>query len=151
LAAICETGIQESLLALERGVRGEPTTARQLQAVVAGVGYVVIKFQFCVVVYQREMKALDRRDAQRILQQRHHFDRRIAALLDRGLAEGAFDVADSGMASVWIGGLLSWIPVWYIQGGRRSEADVVENAVATIMRLVAAPVSHLSHDYRLPG
>jgi AcrR family transcriptional regulator len=150
LAEICETGIKESLAALERGVQGESGAARQLQAAIEGVGYVVIRFQYCVAVYQREMKALDRRDAQHILQQRHHFDRRISLLLDRGVAEGSLHVSDSSMASVWIGGLLSWIPVWYIPGGRRSEREVVDNLVAAAMRLVGAEAAKLSRSYTLP-
>lgn len=138
LAAICETGIVESLVAVERVFREEDRPLEQLRAAVAAVAEVVIRFQDYVVVYQREMKSLDRRDAQRILQQRHHFDRQMAALLERGVAEGVFHMEETAMASVWIGGLLSWIPTWYIPGGRRDKDDVAANLVATVVRMVGA-------------
>lgn len=138
LAAICETGIQESILAVDRAMAQETRALDQLKAAVAGAARAVIRFQNCVVVYQREMKALDRRDAQRILQQRHHFDRQLILLLERAAADGEVTVADPAMTSVWIGGLISWIPVWYMPGGRRKEADVVAELVDAVMRLVAA-------------
>ena len=138
LAAICETGIQESILAVDRAMAQETCALDQLKAALAGAARAVIRFQNCVVVYQREMKALDRRDAQRILQQRHHFDRQLILLLERAAADGDLTVADSAMTSVWIGGLISWIPVWYLPGGRRKEPEVVAELVDAVMRLVGA-------------
>lgn len=138
LAAICETGIAESLVAMERALAQETRATAQLNAAVAGVAAVVIRFQTYVAVYQREMKSLDRRDAQRILQRRHHFDQQMAALLARGVEQGEFHLADAGMASVWIGGLLSWISIWYMPGGRREESEVIASLGATVLRIVGA-------------
>ena len=146
LAAICETGITESLIAVEQALRDEVEPVRQLRAAVAGVAKVVIRFQNYVVIYQREMKSLDRRDAQRILKLRHHFDRQTAQLLERGVAEGVFHVGEPAMASVWIGGLLSWIPNWYVPGGRRDESYVIENLVETILQLVGAKDGDIRSD-----
>ena len=138
LAAVCETGIAESNAAVDRALGRETRALSQLRAAVAGAAEVVIRFQNYVVIYQREMKALDRRDAQRILQQRHHFDRQLILLLERATADGEISVADPAMTSVWIGGLISWIPVWYTPGGRRKEAEVVAELVAAVMRLIGA-------------
>ena len=38
----------------------------------------------------------------------------------------------------WIGGLISWIPNWYVPGGSRSADEVVEHIVDASMRLVGA-------------
>lgn len=138
LSAICETGINESIAAVDRAMAQERRALDQLKAAVAGAARAVIRFQNYVVIYQREMKALDRRDAQRILQRRHHFDRQLILLLERAGADGALSVADSAMTSVWIGGLISWIPVWYTPGGRRREPEVVAELVSAVMRLVGA-------------
>lgn len=138
LAAICETGIEESILAVDRAVAKEPRALDQLRGAVAGAAQAVIRFQNCVVVYQREMKSLDRRDAQRILQRRHHFDRQLILLLERAVVDGDVTVGDPAIASVWIGGLISWIPVWYMPGGRRKEPEVVAELVHAVMRLVGA-------------
>jgi AcrR family transcriptional regulator len=138
LAVICEMGITESLAVLDavQRHRGDPLT--ELRAVIAGVAETVIRLQNYVVIYQREMKELERRDAQRILQLRHHFDQQMVLLLKRGVESGVFDIADPAMSSVWIGGLLSWIPLWYVPGGRREAREIVDHAVDSVMRLVGA-------------
>lgn len=138
LAAICETGIQESIAAVGAAMAAETRAIDQLKAALAGAARAVIRFQDYVVIYQREMKALDRRDAQRILQLRHHFDRQLILLLERARADGDVAVSDPAMASVWIGGLISWIPVWYMPGGRRKEPEVVLELVRAAMRLIGA-------------
>lgn len=138
LAAICETGIRESIAAVDAAVAAGKRPVDQLRAAVAGAARVVIRFQKSVVIYQREMKALDRRDAQRILQMRHHFDRQLIRILEQAHAQDEVDVPDPGMTSVWIGGLLSWIPTWYLPGGRRGEGEVVEELVTAVLRLVLA-------------
>jgi len=138
LAAICETGIAESLAAMEMALAQETGATAQLKGAVAGVAAVVIRFQTYVAVYQREMKSLGRRDAQRILQRRHHFDQQMAALLARGVAAGEFYVTDAGMTSVWIGGLLSWISIWYMPGGRRDEGEVIASLTTAVLRIVQA-------------
>lgn len=138
LAVICETGIIESLAVLEAVRAQGGTPAAQLRAVVAGVAAAVIRLQDHVVIYQREMKELERRDAQRILQLRYHFDQQIVLLLKRGVESGDFAIPDPAMSSVWIGGLLSWIPLWYVPGGRRDAADIIDHAVDAVMRLAGA-------------
>lgn len=138
LAVICEMGIKESLAVLDKVQRAEGDAVTQLQAVVAGVAETVIRLQNYVVIYQREMKELERRDAQRILQLRHHFDQQIVVLLKRGMEAGDFRISDPAMSSVWIGGLMSWIPLWYVPGGRRDAAEIVASAVDAVMRLVGA-------------
>ncbi len=138
LAVICEMGIKESLAVLEAVQRQCGDARAELRAVVAGVAETVIRLQNYVVIYQREMKELERRDAQRILQLRHHFDQQMVLLLRRGVESGEFSITDPAMSSVWIGGLLSWIPLWYVPGGRRQAAEIIDNAVDAVMRLVGA-------------
>lgn len=136
LSAICETGIRESLQSIEHA-KSQPGTPRdQLAMMVAGSARVVIERQAYVVVYQREMKNLAREDASRILNLRRDFDHIIAEEVEAGVRERQFKVADPGLAAVWIGGLISWIPNWYVPGGSRSADEVVEHIVDASMRLV---------------
>lgn len=138
LAAISETGISESLAALEKALEIDAPDREKLIELVRGVGHIVITRQEYIVVYQREMKNLGRADSQRILALRHEFDRRIAMLLQHGTAQGEFTTDADSLVSVWIGGLISWIPVWYSRGGRRSDADVVDQLIDACLRLVGA-------------
>ena len=136
LAAICETGIRESLDALEGALSAGGTTAEQLRRLVGDVARIVMTRQEYVMVYQREMKNLDRVDAQRILRMRHDFDVRVAQLLQAGTTDGSFNLDDPAIASVWIGGLVTWIANWYVPGGRRSPDDVVAEIVKVALRIV---------------
>ena len=138
LSAICETGIRETLEAME-AARETPASPRDMLAkMVAGSARVVIERQEYIVVYQREMKNLERDDARRILNLRRDFDHLIANVVEDGESRSQFKVADPGLAAVWIGGLLSWIPNWYVPGGSRSADEVVDHVVDASMRLVGA-------------
>ena len=136
LSAICETGIRESLQAIEQAKSQAGTPRDQLAMMVAGSARVVIERQAYVVVYQREMKNLAREDASRILNLRRDFDHIIAEEVEAGVRKGQFKVDDPGLAAVCIGGLISWIPNWYVPGGSRSADEVVEHIVDASMRLV---------------
>ena len=138
LSAICETGIRESLEAMEAARDTSASPRDMLAMMVAGSARVVIERQEYIVVYQREMKNLAREDARRILNLRRDFDHLIANVVEDGEHRGQFKVADPGLAAVWIGGLLSWIPKWYGPGGSRSADEVVEHVVNASMRLVGA-------------
>jgi AcrR family transcriptional regulator len=136
LTAICETGIDESLAALDKGEHEAVKAINQLRIAMGAAGRAVIRVQKYVVVYQRELKSLDPVDARRILEKRQQFDVEVAAILARGVAEGDMRVANPSMTAVWIGGLLSWIPVWYSPAGRRKPDEVVSEFVAAVERLV---------------
>ena len=138
LSAICETGIRESLEAMEAARDTSASPRDMLAMMVAGSARVVIERQEYIVVYQREMKNLAREDARRILNLRRDFDHLIANVVEDGEHRGQFKVADPGLAAVWIGGLLSWIPKWYVPGGSRSADEVVDHVVNASMRLVGA-------------
>lgn len=147
LAAICETGISESLEVLEQALAAGGTPRAQLIELVRRVGRIVIERQEHIVVYQREMKNLGRADFQRILGLRHEFDHRIAQLLRAGNRAGDFATDADSLVSVWVGGLISWIPVWFSPGGRRSEENVIDQLVDACLRMAGAP--SLDDDERL--
>ena len=138
LSAICETGIRETLEAMEAARDTSASPRDMLAMMVAGSARVVIERQEYIVVYQRETKNLAREDARRILNLRRDFDHLIANVVEDGEHRGQFKVADPGLAAVWIGALLTWIPNWYVPGGSRSADEVVEHVVDASMRLVGA-------------
>ena len=138
LSAICETGIRETLEAMEAARDTSSSPRDMLAMMVAGSARVVIERQEYIVVYQRETKNLAREDARRILNLRRDFDHLIANVVEDGEHRGQFKVADPGLAAVWIGALLTWIPNWYVPGGSRSADEVVDHVVDASMRLVGA-------------
>lgn len=136
LAAICEIGIRESLEALEEAEGKADTAVEQLRLTLIRVAEIIIERHEYIVVYQREMMYLDRVRAQQILRLRHEFDSRIAKLVERAQQEGAITLADAPAMSVWMGGLLSWLPNFYRPTSRRPKEQMIEQVVHACMRLV---------------
>lgn len=136
LYEICQTGIQLSLTALEEALSVEGTASEQLKIVVERVARIIIENQRYVTVYLREEKSLLPEDARRIRDLRHTFDTKLAALLEKGKRTGEFDVAHPSRTSIWISGLLSWIALWYHEGGRWSATEVVMDAITMVQKMV---------------
>jgi AcrR family transcriptional regulator len=136
LYEICQTGIQLSLTALEEALSVEGTASEQLKIVVERVARIIIENQRYISVYLREEKSLLSEDARRIRDLRHTFDTKLAALLERGKRSGEFDVAAPSRTAIWVSGLLSWIALWYHDGGRWSATEVVMDAITMVQKMV---------------
>jgi AcrR family transcriptional regulator len=136
LYEICQTGIRLSLNALEEALSVEGTASEQLKIVVERVARIIIENQRYVTVYLREEKCLQPEDARRIRDLRHTFDTKLAALLERGKRSGEFDVQHPSRTAIWVSGLLSWIALWYHEGGRWSATEVVMDAITMVQKMV---------------
>ena len=136
LYEICQTGILLSLTALEEALSVEGTATEQLKIVVERVARIIIANQRYVTVYLREEKSLLPEDARRIRELRHAFDTKLAALLEKGKQTGEFDVAAPSRTAIWVSGLLSWIALWYNEGGRWSATEVVMDAITMVHKMV---------------
>lgn len=64
------------------------------------------------------------------------FDDELSALLQEGVDEGEFLIADVRIATLAIVGMISWIYIWYRPHGRLTEAEVAERMVAFTDRIV---------------
>lgn len=136
LNAICELGVKESLVALDRIEKTEGNSLSRLESSLREVANIIIERHEYLVVYQREMMNLDRSDAQRILRLRHEFDLRIGGLLEDCQQEGCLAIENAASMSIWMGGLLSWITSCYRPGGNRTREEVIEQVVTACLRLV---------------
>lgn len=136
LCAVCELGITESLAALERIAETPMTSVDLLKASLRAVANISIARNEYLVVYQREMKNLNRADAQRIMLLRHEFDVRVGEMIEDCVRDGYVSVPDASDMSIWIGGLLSWITYCYRPGSRRSGEAVADQAVKACLRLI---------------
>lgn len=136
LYEICQTGIQLSLTALEEALAVEGTAPEQLKIVVERVARIIIGNQRYISIYLREEKSLLLEDARRIRDLRHTFDTKLSALLEKGKRTGEFDVADPSRTSIWVSGLLSWIALWYRDGGHWSATEVVMDAINMVQKMV---------------
>jgi AcrR family transcriptional regulator len=139
---ICQAGIQHSLAALDEALAIEGQPAVRLKAAVERVARIVIDRREYVAVYQREEKNLRPEEAVLIKKMRKEFDRRIGLLLQEGVQSGDFQVDEVSVAATTIGGILSWLPTWYLPDGRLSSSEVITYTVKLILRMVSPPGGH---------
>lgn len=132
LGVICAHGIRASLDALDRVLATRVSAAEKLSALMHGFMSAVLGNQKNIGIYTREEKHLDTKDRKAIDDMRREFDRKLRTLLDAGVASGEFDIADTKMASLAIGGIASWAYVWFRPDGRLSVSGIAEQMAALV-------------------
>jgi len=151
LAEICGRGISSSLAAVDDALaRGEGPTAT-LQILSENFVASVLDNQKHIAVLTREEKNLDPADYARINEKRRQFDHRLTALLRQGVEAGEFDVADPHLASLAIGGLVSWAYVWYRPAGRLSVPNLSAEMAKLILALAGAKPKPARRASRVKG
>lgn len=132
LGVICAHGIRASLDALDRVLAANTSAAEKLSALMHGFMSAVLDNQKNIGIYTREVKHLDAKDRKAIEDMRREFDHKLRSLLDAGVASGEFDIADTQMASLAIGGIASWAYVWFRPGGRLSVTEIASHMAALV-------------------
>lgn len=139
LGEISARGIASALAALDGVLTSSKNTAIDRLAEV-GKRFVVavLRSQRNIAIMTREEKNLAPEDLRRISEMRREFDRKLMKLLDDGVAAGEFDLADTRMATLAIGGLVSWAYSWYRPGGRLTLEQTGEQLTDLILSMVQA-------------
>ena len=138
LAEICSHGIRASLDVLNRVVASEGSTIDKVQTMVRDFMLAVLENQGHIAIYTREQKHLSKKDSDAIDNMRREFDRKFSALLNEGVANGEFLVNDVQMASLAIGGIVSWSYVWYRPTGRLTPLETAESITDLVLAMIQA-------------
>ena len=138
LAEICSHGIRASLDVLNRAVASDGTTTQKVQTMVRDFMIAVLENQGHIAIYTREQKHLSKEDSDAIDNMRREFDRKFTALLNEGVANGEFTVDDVQMASLAIGGIVSWSYVWYRPAGRLSPLETAQRITDLVLAMIQA-------------
>lgn len=133
---VSRLGICLSLEVLERCLAVPGSCWERLKLLVDSVTRLVLDNEQHIVVYLREEKNLDDADARQIRELRSLFDHRVAELLEEGVARGEFCIGNPGLTAVTLGGMVSWVALWYVPGGRWSESEVIADLLANVSRMV---------------
>ena len=141
LAEICARGIRASLDALNRVVASEGSATDKLQALARDFMLAVLENQAHIAIYNREEKDLSPHDRDAINEMRSEFDRKFCALLNEGVSSGAFVVDDVKLASLAIGGIVSWSYVWFRPNGRLTKAETADRVADLVLAMVQAKPS----------
>lgn len=135
LAEICTRGVAVSLVAITEALALDATPTEQLRYLGRQFLITVLENQRNIAVLSREEKHLEASDYLRLSGLRREFDRKLVVLLDRGVADGSFHLADTGVAALAIGGLVSWAYVWYRPQGRLSVEALAETTSQLILAM----------------
>ena len=138
LAEICARGIRASLDVMNRIVASEGSATDKVRSLVHDFMVAVLENQGHIAIYTREQKHLSGQDSAAIDSMRREFDRKFCALLNEGVAAGEFVVDDVQIASLAIGGIVSWSYVWYRPGGRLTQAETAQQVSALVMAMIQA-------------
>ncbi|MCU0976602.1 MAG: TetR/AcrR family transcriptional regulator [Steroidobacteraceae bacterium] len=137
LNAICEVGIRSSLKALDEALLSSLPPRDKLKLIVERVTSIILQDQKYIVVYEREEKNLEPREAKELMALRKQFGVRLAELLEAGNKSGEFDVPDPLLTAVSIGGLMTWVASWYRPTGRWSKTEVIVHMIRNVDGMVA--------------
>jgi TetR/AcrR family transcriptional regulator, cholesterol catabolism regulator len=138
LAEICSRGIRTSLEALKKAVALQGSPSEKLESMARDFMLAVLANQAHIAIYNREEKHLSPDDREAINKLRREFDRGCTALLEAGVVSGEFQVDDVPLASLAIGGIVSWSYVWFRRKGRLSQAETADRIAALVLRMVGA-------------
>ncbi|MDJ0653299.1 MAG: TetR/AcrR family transcriptional regulator [Xanthomonadales bacterium] len=136
LFEICQLGISRSLKAMDQAILEEKPPMETLKSLLERVLRIIMDYQEYIVVYVREEKNLDPALARQIREMRNLFDHRLAELLEKGNASGEFAVSDPVMTATTVGGMMTWVSLWYSPRGKWTEHEVVSHVMWTIESVV---------------
>ena len=138
LAAICSRGIRASLEALQKAVLLQGTPTEKLEAMARDFMLAVLGNQAHIAIFNREEKHLSVEAREAINNLRREFDHKVTSLLEAGVDAGEFQVDDVQLASLAIGGIVSWSYVWYRPSGRLSQAETADRIAALVLQMAGA-------------
>ncbi len=136
LAEICSHGIRASLDVLNRVAASDGSATEKVRTMTRDFMLAVLENQGHIAIYTREQKHLAKADSDAIDDMRREFDRKVCTLLEEGVASGEFIVDDVQMASLAIGGIVSWSYVWYRPNGRLTRLETAERIADLVMAMV---------------
>ena len=135
---ICRTGIALSLDAVSAACSQPRPSTERLQCLAESVLEVIFEYQKFIVVYAREEKNLRAEEARQIREQRKLFDHQLAELLREGDQTGEFQVSDPLLTANTIGGVVTWVALWYSPDGKRSKLEILAHILEMIFTIVAS-------------
>ncbi|HEY1935287.1 MAG TPA: TetR/AcrR family transcriptional regulator [Acetobacteraceae bacterium] len=138
LAALCKPTIEMSLAAVENAAASPGTPTERLHRAVVDFTRVVLSRQSNIAIYFREEKSLAPEALAEINALRRKFDHVLTRMLRDGIVAGEFELDDAGLASLAIGGMISWAYTWHRPGGRLKLDDLSGEMASMALRMVGA-------------
>jgi len=138
LGEICQRGTRYSVACIDSALAFEGPPSEKLAHMIFNLCQVIYEHQANVAVFFREEKHLPENAARTIAVLRGEFDRKLTGLLKQGISTGEFHLGDPNVASLAIGGMVSWMYTWYRPHGRLKEDELSFNMTELVLRTVGA-------------
>jgi AcrR family transcriptional regulator len=138
LSEICQRGIHAALHEMNKVLAMNIGSVERLRRLGKVFTHAVLRNQKHIAIFTREEKNLRTHDFKRVSALRREFDRKMRGLLEEGCQAGVFQLKDPRIATLAIGGMVSWVYVWYRSNGRLDSSEIAERMSELILALVAA-------------
>jgi AcrR family transcriptional regulator len=138
LSEISQRGTRASLDAAQEALARPGRPRERLDWFIRELARVVIETQANVTILFREEKHLPEAARRRIDGWREEIDHHITSLLQQGVDAGEFEIDDVPLASLAIGGLVTWMFTWYRPHGRLTPDQLARGMSRLVLKLVGA-------------
>lgn len=140
LGEISQRGTKGTLDAVQEALRRPGRPRDRLDYFIRELARVVVETQANVTIYFREEKHLPQAVRERIDGWREQIDHHLATLLREGVDAGELEIDDVQLASLAIGGLVTWMFTWYRPHGRLTPDQLAEGMSRLVLKLAGAKV-----------
>ncbi len=141
LAALCKPTIEMSLEAVTAAASMTGSPTERLRQAITGFAKVVLHRQPNIAIYFREEKNLSPDALAEINALRRRFDHVLSDLLHQGIASGEFEIPDTSLAALALGGMISWAYTWYRPGGRLTIEETAAHMADLALRMAGVRAS----------
>jgi len=116
--------MDELMERLDQALEGISDPEDRLQAFIAfHVGYHITRKREVFICYS-ELRSLEPKNYEIVVGLRQHYERKLIGILDDGVAEGRFTVADTTVAAYGILAMLTGVCTWFRPAGRLTKEEV---------------------------
>ena len=138
LGEICSRAMRIALQAIDEALANFKTPLEQLEQFARLMMLGILRSGKHLAIYMREEKSLTPEDYRLIRKLRREVDEKLVGILERGVKQGVFEVADPRLAAIAIGGIATWVGVRLGQSTRYSAEEVAEGIVPLVLSLSGA-------------
>jgi AcrR family transcriptional regulator len=138
LVELYDEAIALSEAALERALADRTDSRETIRRFVRNYAQVVVNQREIVAIFFRENVNVPESELERIDEHKRAFDRKLAAVIQRGMDEGAFAVDNARLAAYAVVGMVNWAYQWYREGGRLSPSELGDVFADYALRILDA-------------
>jgi AcrR family transcriptional regulator len=138
LQRIMTTGMGRLIAYQDAALASSEDVAEQLRRMTGAHVLVHIRHRRSAMVGDRELANLEEPIATDVRKQRELYESRYRAIIERGVAEGRFEVGSAKLASFAIIEMASSVSVWFREDGPLSDVEVADEYGAMALRIVGA-------------